>query len=211
MKERKIFIFLILIILVVFLQVLTAQAKGLVKNKQSTCIGPTITVGTVSACSSGSTVEVPITINDIAGETSCTFAVSFDNTKLQYTGKTSGDMGADILLGKTEDINGTGKVQPIVMFEEGGATSGTICKFKFTLLVDIEEGSSIDLPISEINSPHPGTFCGEDGAVECRTSTPQTWDDVVAVYQGYLNGNMTWDEVLAAYYAYISYISSLGV
>jgi len=180
-----------------------AWAKGPVKLKQSsTCTGPTITVGTVSACTAGSSVEVPITINDIAGQAGCTFSVSFDKTKLQYTGKTSGTMGADLLTASISDINAAGIVQPIVNFEEGGATSGTICKFKFTLLSAISEGAKIDLNISDINSNTPGTFCGESGAVQCGTSGPQTWDDVINIYQDYTNGLVTWEDVIAAYNAY---------
>jgi hypothetical protein len=176
-------------------------AKGPVKLKQATtCTGPTITVGTVSACTSGSSVQVPITINDTAGQTSCTFSVSFDKTKLQYTGKTSGTMGADLLTASISDINAAGKVWPLVMFEEGGATSGTICKFKFTLLSAIAEGSKVDLTIGDINELLG--FCGESGAVQCGTSGPQTWDDVINIYQDYTNGLVTWDEVIAAYNAY---------
>ncbi|MCX5887321.1 MAG: cohesin domain-containing protein [Proteobacteria bacterium] len=178
-------------------------AKGPAKQKQATtCTGPTITVGTVSVCTAGSSVELPITINDTAGQSSCTFSVSFDNTKLQYTGKTSGTMGAGLLLGSNSDINAAGMVQPIVTFEDGGPTSGTISKFKFTLLSAISEGAKIDLNISDINSNTPGTFCGESGAVQCGTSGPQTWDDVINIYQDYTNGLVTWEEVIAAYQAY---------
>jgi len=180
-----------------------AWAKGPAKLKQATtCIGPTITVGTVSVCTAGSSVEVPITINDTAGQLSCTFSVSFDKTKLQYTGKTSGDMGASLLVASNSDINALGMVQPIVSFEEGAPTSGTISKFKFTLLSAISEGAKIDLNISDINSNTPGTFCGENGAVQCGTSGPQTWDDVINIYQDYTNGLVTWEEVIAAYQAY---------
>jgi len=181
------------------LLVMPVWAKGPAKQKQATtCTGPTITVGTVSACTSGSSVEVQITINDTAGKLNCSFSVSFDNTKLQYTGKTSGNMGASLLLASNSDINEAGMVQPIVTFEEGGATSGTICKFKFTLLSDIAEDAKVDLTIGDINEQLG--FCGESGAVQCGTS--ETWDDVFNTYLGYTNGSLTWDDVIAAYQAY---------
>jgi len=185
------------------LLVMPVWAKGPAKLKQATtCTGPTITVGTVSACTSGSSVEVPITINDTAEQLTCSFSVSFDNTKLQYTGKTSGTMGASLLLASTSDINAAGIFQPIVSFEEGGPTSGTICKLKFTLLSAIADGAKVDLTIGDINSTIPGTFCGESGAIGCGISTPETWDDVFNTYLGYTNGSLTWDEVIAAYQAY---------
>jgi len=183
------------------LLVMPVWAKDSSKVKQaSTCTGPTITVGTVSACTAGSSVEVPITINDTAGKLDCSFSVSFDNTKLQYTGKTSGNMGAILLVASTSDINAAGIFQPIVSFEEGGATSGTICKFKFTLLSAIADGAKVDLTIGDINELLG--FCGESGAVQCGTSIPETWDEVVNIYLLYTQGELTWEEVIAAYQAY---------
>ena len=129
------------------------------------CTGPTITVGTADACESGALVEIPIDISDTAGRLDCSFSISFDNTKLQYTGKSSGDMNATVMTASLDDINAAGKVQPIVQFEEGGATSGIICYFKFTLLSAIPDGSQVDLTIGDL-SPS-GTYCGESGFVGC--------------------------------------------
>jgi hypothetical protein len=172
------------------------------RKHSSPCTGPTIIVGTVSACASGSSVEVPITINDTAGQLNCTFSVSFDKTKLQYTGKTLGNMGASLLVARTSDINAAGIVQPIVTFEEGGPTAGTICTFKFTLLSAISDGSQVDLTIGDINAAV--SFCGESGAVQCGTSVPDTWEDVVDIYEAYTKGLVTWEEVIAAYQAYVN-------
>ncbi|MCX5884569.1 MAG: hypothetical protein NT096_01420 [Proteobacteria bacterium] len=171
-------------------------------NDTEVCTGSTINVGIVSACASGNQVEVPVTINDIAGETGCNFSVSFDKTKLQYTGKTSGTMGGTLLVASVSDINAAGVVQPIVTFDDGGPTSGTICKFEFTLLSPIAEGSQIDLTIGNINAPTV-TFCGKNGAVACGGENT-TWADVIVEYNNYVSGNVTWDEVIAAYQAYVS-------
>jgi hypothetical protein len=170
-----------------------------VTQRGQECSGPTITVGTVSACtSSGSQVEIPIKISDTAGENSMSFSLSFDNTKLEYTGNVSGTMGAIVLTASAIDINAAGKIQPIVQFEEGGATLGTICKFKFTLLSTIPEGSQVNLTISDILPE--STYCGESGAVKCGGEV--TWDDIIETYNDYVNGTVTWDEVIAAYQAY---------
>jgi hypothetical protein len=164
------------------------------------CTGPTITVAMVQACDQGAQTEVPITINDTAGITGCSFFVSFDNTRLQYIGQTAGNMGAFLLLPSPAEINAAGKVQPIVQFEEGGATSGTICKFKFTLLSTIPEGSQVNLTIGDILPE--STYCGESGAVTCGGEV--TWDDIIETYNDYINGTVTWDEVIAAYQAYVN-------
>jgi hypothetical protein len=139
--------------------------SGSVTINAAACVGPVIAVGTDTACTTGETVEIPITIEDTAGRLDCSFSVSFDNTKLEYTGKTSGNMGASLLMASTPDINAAGKAQPIVQFEEGGATSGTIVTFKFKLLADIPAGSEVPLTIGDITPAD--TYCGEDGAVEC--------------------------------------------
>jgi hypothetical protein len=96
---------------------------------------------------------------------SCSFSVSFDNTKLQYAGKTSGDMGASLQTASTADINAAGKVQALVSFEEGGATSGTIASFKFTILTGVAAGTT-PLTIGDINSdPLTPALTGTSGSI----------------------------------------------
>jgi hypothetical protein len=177
-------------------QLFTITQEG---SLQST--SPTITVGTVTACNAGTQIEVPVTITDTAGKLDCSFSISFDKTKFQYAGKTSGDMGASVLVASTEDINATGIVQPIVTFEEGGATAGIICKFKFTLLSDISESSQLDLTIGDI-SPTT-TYCGESGAVKC-TGECSTWSDVIDKYNSYVGGQSSWTDVITCYSQYTS-------
>jgi len=142
---------------------------------------PTITVGTVSACYQGTQVEVPISINNRDSNPDCTFAVSFDKTKLKYIDKIAGNMSATVLTATIEDINAAGKVQPIVNFSGGLPLSGTICKFKFQLLTVLPEGSHLDLPISEIV---PDYIYGMDGGVYC--SLCPTWFDLMEVYRAYI-------------------------
>ena len=160
--------------------------SGSVTINTVVCIGPTITVGDDTACYAEDLVEIPVTIDDTAGRLDCSFSVSFDNTKLQYTGKTSGDMEASLLVASTADINAAGKVQPIVTFEDGGATSGTIVTFKFTVLADLTE--SLALTIGDL-SPS-GTYCGEDGAVACEipsTCTVTIEPQTLEIYEGALH------------------------
>jgi hypothetical protein len=201
MKSTRVTVIFVLLI-VSFCLAVPGWAKGPVKLKQSSaCTGPTIMVGTVSACTAGTTVEVPITINDTAGQPDVSFSVSFDKTKLQYTGKTAGTMGAAILDAGISAINDAGMFQPVVQFAEGGPTSGTICKLKFILLSDIATDAKTDLTIDDIAKI---SFCGESGAVQCGTSSTVTWEEVVNIYQDYVNGAVTWDEVIAAYLAYVN-------
>ena len=162
------------------------------------CSGPTITVGTVSACNAETQVEVPVTISDTAERPDCSFSISFDKTELQYTGKISGDMNATVLTASTAEINAAGNIQAIIQFEEGGATSGTICKFKFSLLTTIPEGDQTNLDIGALLPQ--GIYCGKSGAVTCGGEV--TWDDIIETYNDYVNGTVTWDEVIAAYQAY---------
>jgi len=164
------------------------------------CDGPTITVGTASTCASGSQIEVPITINDIAEETSCNFSVSFDNTKLQYMGYTNGDI-ATLIAPYAWDVNARGDFDPIVFFETG-ATSGTICKVKFTLLANISQGSQLNLTIGEINSNV--NYCGKSGAVICGSGGCNTWADVITKYNEYVSGAATWSDVITCYNQYAS-------
>jgi len=175
-------------------QLFTITQEG---SLQST--SPTITVGTVTACNAGTQVEVPVSISDTADRLNCSFSVTFDKAKLQYTGKTSGDMGASVLVSSTADINATGIVQPIVTFEEGGATSGVICKFKFSLLSSLAEGSQLDLTIGDI-SPED-TYCGESGAIQC-TGECSTWTDVIDKYNAYVGGQASWTDVITCYSQY---------
>jgi hypothetical protein len=177
-------------------QLFTITQEG---SLQST--SPTITVGTVTACNAGTQIEVPVTISDTADRLDCSFSVTFDKAKLQYAGKTSGDMGASVLVASTADINAIGIVQPIVTFEEGGATSGIICKFKFTLLSAISESSQVELTIGDI-SPAT-TYCGESGAVKC-TGECSTWTDVITKYNAYVSGQATWTDVITCYSQYAS-------
>jgi len=140
------------------------------------CTSPTITVGDVNdACDKDKQIVVPIKIDDTAGQPDVRFSVSFDNTKLKYTGKTSGDMGADVLVPTTPEeialINADGKVQPIVQFDV--ATSGTIVNFNFTLPAAIPPGSETPLTIGDIARPE---FCGESGTVSCVSPCPVTID-----------------------------------
>ncbi|MCX5884802.1 MAG: hypothetical protein NT096_02640 [Proteobacteria bacterium] len=109
----------------------------------------TITVGEAIG-KPGTEVSIPVTIDDTAGRLDCSFAVSFNTTLLEYTGKTSGNMGATILTATLAEINATGMVQPIVQFEEGGSTSGTIVYFKFMIKEATAIGTIIPLIISEI-------------------------------------------------------------
>ena len=162
------------------------------------CTGPTITVGTVSACASGAQVEVPVTISDTAGRTNLSFSVSFDNTTLQYTGITWG-IGTPPPIGPPDDDpNATGKVQIFTWFEEGVSTSGTICAIKFTLLSTIPVGTQVNLTIGDILPE--SAYCGESGGVTCGGEV--TWSDVIDTYNDYVSGEVTWDEVIAAYQAY---------
>ena len=121
----------------------------------------TITVGSATG-DTGTQVSIPITIDSTAGRLDCSFSVSFDNTKLEYAGKTSGDMGASLLVASTADINTAGKVQPIVSFEEGGATSGTIVSFKFNIKTGAAAGAT-PLTIGDITPT--GTYTGVSGSV----------------------------------------------
>jgi len=124
----------------------------------------TIAVGSATGAQC-TEINIPITIDDTAGRLDFSFSVSFDNTKLQYTGKTSGDMGATLITNTTADINAAGKVLSIVTFEDGGATSGTICNFLFNIISSTT--GSISLLIGDI-APS-GTFIGVNGTV---TITP---------------------------------------
>ncbi|MCX5886023.1 MAG: hypothetical protein NT096_08970 [Proteobacteria bacterium] len=167
-----------------------ANAPHTAVNIVIECSGrPDITVGTVNACNSGAQIEVPVTISDTAGRHDTSFSVSFDKTKLQYTETSSGTMGASILKASVADINAAGKVQPIVMFEDDGATSGTIFKFKFTLLSNIAEGSELLLLIDDL----------EHGA---SSSSCSTWADVISTYNQYVSGIINWSDVIACYQAY---------
>jgi hypothetical protein len=143
---------------------------------------------------------VPITINDIAEETSCNFSVSFDNTKLQYMGYTNGDI-ATLIAPYAWDVNARGDFDPIVFFETG-ATSGTICKVKFTLLANISQGSQLNLTIGEINSNV--NYCGKSGAVICGSGGCNTWADVITKYNEYVSGAATWSDVITCYNQYAS-------
>jgi hypothetical protein len=152
----------------------------------------------VSACNAETQVEVPVTISDTAGRLDCSFSISFDKTKLQYTGKASGDMDAAVMTASTAEINAAGNIQAIIQFEGGAATSGIICKFKFSLLTPISEGDQTNLDIGALFPQ--GIYCGESGAVTCGGEV--TWDDIIETYNDYVNGTVTWDEVIAAYQAY---------
>jgi len=176
--------------------IIAGQTFTVAQDAPTSCTGPTIMVMAVSGCNAGTQVEVPVTISDTAGGSYCSFTITFDNTKLQYVDMNSGTMSAILLTGSISEINASGKIQCIVTFLEDGPTSGTICKFKFTLLSSIAEGSQVDLPISDI-SPQD-TYCGENGSVECRAAC-STWDDVITKYQAYANGQMSWVDVTICY------------
>jgi hypothetical protein len=136
--------------------------SGSVTINPALCTGPTITVGTDNACHQGDTVEIPVTIDDIAGQPDVSFSVSFDKTKLQYTGTDDGTMSATIIAQKVDETNTAGKAQLIARFATGGATSGTIVKLKFTALADL----TTDLPLTIGDIIPSDAFCGEDGAVD---------------------------------------------
>jgi hypothetical protein len=176
------------------------SATVTISDNDTICTG-TITVGTDYACASGEQVEIPIDINNTAGRTDMSFSISFDKTKLQYTGKTSGDMGAEVLTASKDNINRDGKVQPIVTFSEGGPTSGTIVKFEFILLSVISEGSENALTIGDIIPED--TYCGESGAVKCGGEC-LTWEDVIQKYVCYVNGQCSWQEVIDCYSQYVN-------
>jgi hypothetical protein len=171
------------------------------QDNDAVCTG-TITVETPYACSLGEPVEVPITISNTAGRSDMSFSVSFDKTRLQYAGKTSGDMGATVITASIEDINATGKVEPIVQFNEGAPTSGTVCKLQFILLSDLPEGSQIDLIIGDIFPPE--TYCGLSGSIKCPPEC-SIWADVIERYQAYVEGLADWDDVIECYHEYASH------
>ena len=176
--------------------IIAGQTFTVAQDAPTSCTGPTITVMAVSGCNAGTQVEVPVTISDTAGGSYCSFTITFDNTKLQYVDMNSGTMSAMLLTGSISEINASGKIQCVVTFLEDGPTSGTICKFKFTLLSSIAEGSQVDLPISDI-SPQDA-YCGENGSVECRAAC-STWDDAITTYQAYVDGQVSWNDVVACY------------
>jgi len=122
----------------------------------------TITVGSSSGAP-GSQAIIPVTIDDTAGRFDCSFSVYFDNAKLEYVGRTPGDMGATVLTATLSEINAAGKVQPIVQFEEGGATSGTIVNLKFTIKDSVSIGDVIPLTISDIVPAD--TYSGVSGSI----------------------------------------------
>jgi hypothetical protein len=176
--------------------IIAGQTFTVAQDAPTSCTGPTITVMAVSGCNAGTQAEVPVTISDTAGGSYCSFTITFDNTKLQYVDMNSGTMSAMLLTGSISEINASGKIQCVVTFLEDGPTSGTICKFKFTLLSSIAEGSQVDLPISDI-SPQDA-YCGENGSVECRAAC-STWDDAITTYQAYVDGQVSWNDVVACY------------
>jgi hypothetical protein len=135
---------------------------GLVFGFHAAAQAATITVGEAMG-KPGTEVSVPVTIDDTADRLDCSFAVSFDTAKLEYTGKTSGNMGATVLTATLAEINTAGKVQPIVQFEEDGATSGTIVNFKFK----IKETAPIDtiLPLIISDLVPAETYSGVSGKI----------------------------------------------
>jgi len=134
--------------------------SGSVTINAAACTGPTITVGTDTACEQGDTVEIPVTVDSTNSQPDASFSVSFDKTKLQFTGTAAGTMNAEILIEKTDEINAAGKAGIIARFAT--ATSGTIVKLKFTALAAL----TADLPLTIGDIIPSDKFCGEDGAVE---------------------------------------------
>jgi hypothetical protein len=176
----------------------TGTYTGVSGSVTINCTGPTITVGTDTACKQGDQVEIPITVDDIAGQPDLSFSVSFDKTKLQFTGTDTGTMSATILAEKTDEINATGKAQIIARFATGGATSGTIVKLKFTALAAL----TADLPLTLGDIIPSDAFCGEDGAVEQECCTVAISPTTAEVESGGFNtftstttgicGTLTW-------------------
>jgi hypothetical protein len=134
---------------------------GLVLGLLTFAQAATIAVGSAVGVP-GSQVNVPVAIDDTAGKPDCSFAVSFDKTKLEYAGQTSGNMNATVLTATVSDINTAGKVQPIVRFAAGGAPTGIIVIFQFKIKSTALAGI-IPLTISDIYPT--GVYSGVDGSI----------------------------------------------
>jgi len=112
-------------------------------------------------------------------------------------------MDASLLIASNDDVNAAGEVNPVVTFAEDSPASGTIVKFKFTLISGLSQGSQTDLDIEDIIAQE--TYCAEDGAIECTsTSECSVWDDVINMYTDYASGQAVWDDVIACYSQYIA-------
>lgn len=122
----------------------------------------TMALGIVNG-SPGETVLVPLNIDNTAGQTSCNLSVAFDNKKLKFAGKESGNMGVGIMGPKLADANKRGKYDPIVSFM-GDVNAGTIMYLKFT----VKEGVKGDIPLI-LTVPTPkGIFNTVNGKIIVR-------------------------------------------
>jgi hypothetical protein len=131
---------------------------GLVSQAQAA----TIAVGSVGA-SPGETILVPVNIDSMAGQASCSISVAFDSHKLRLLGKENGNIGAGIMGPKLTDANKRGKYDPIVSFL-GGANAGTIMYLKFA----VREGVKGDCPLT-LTVPTPaGIFKAVNGKIMVR-------------------------------------------
>jgi hypothetical protein len=148
-------------------------------------------------CSKGDWAYDVITIDNTAGIKDCSFSITFDNTKLQYTGLYAMDMAASVQTAASiNDINALGKIPLIVQFAAGGATSGEICELDFTLISDMYESPQTDLIISDILPQ--GVFCGTSGVVVCSNDC-STKEDVFLMLFGFMDGMGSFRDVMECF------------